>query len=124
MWIQKKTRLQLKENRNVNFCVAYSGFFYIYPSGDQQAKHYFILSYLRIRMSYHRLNNLAEVLNGNLAVKIGWGICSKYLMDRKCNCSLPSKFNGKCVDKGKFWYNCLIYQVKCSICYAIYLGIT
>ena len=48
-------------------------------------------------MSYHIYNNLAELLNGDLAAKIGWGIFSKELMDRECNCSLPSKVNGKCV---------------------------
>ena len=45
-------------------------------------------------MSYHRFNNLEELLNGDLAAKIGRGIFSKDLMDKECNCSLPSKVNG------------------------------
>ena len=42
----------------------------------------FNLSWLRVRMSYHRFNNLAELINGDLAAKIGQGIFSKDLMDR------------------------------------------
>ena len=42
-------------------------------------------------MSYHRFNNLSELLNGDLAAKIGREILSADLMDRECNCSLPSK---------------------------------
>ena len=75
-------------------------------------------------MSYHRFNNLAELLNGDLAAKIGWGIFSKDLMDRECNCSLSSKVKGKCVYKGKCRSKCIIYQVECSMCDAIYIGNT
>ena len=45
-------------------------------------------------------------------------------MDRECNCSLPSKVNGKCVYKGKFRSEYIIYKVKCPICDAIYIGNT
>ena len=45
-------------------------------------------------------------------------------MDRECNCSLPSKFNGKCVYKGKFQSRCIIYEVKYCTCDAIYIGNT
>ena len=45
-------------------------------------------------------------------------------MDRECNCSLPFKGNRKCVYKGKFRSECIIYEVKCSICDAIYIGNT
>ena len=75
-------------------------------------------------MSYQRYNNLAELLNGDLAAKIGRGIFSKDLMDRECNCSLPSKVNGKCVYEGKFRSKRIIYEVKCSKCDAIYIGNT
>ena len=75
-------------------------------------------------MSYHRFNNLAELLNLDLAAKIGRGIFSKDLMDRECNCSLPSKVNGKCVYEGKCRSKCIIYQVECSMCDAIYIGNT
>ena len=44
-------------------------------------------------MSYHGLNNLAELLNEYLAAKIGQTILSA----NPCNCSLPSKVNVKCV---------------------------
>ena len=45
-------------------------------------------------MSYHRFNNLAELMNGEFAAKIDQGIFSKGLMDRECNCYLPSEVNG------------------------------
>ena len=75
-------------------------------------------------MSHHRFNNLAELLNRDLAAKIGRGIFSKYLMDRECNSSIPSKFNRKCVYEGKCRSKCIIYLVKCLMCGAIYLGNT
>ena len=75
-------------------------------------------------MFYHRYNNLAELLNGDLAAKIGRGICSKDLMYRECNCSLPSKVNGKCVYEGICRSKCIIHEVKCSTCDAIYIGNT
>ena len=45
-------------------------------------------------------------------------------MDRECNCSLPSKVNGKCAYKGKCRSKCIIYEVTCSMCDAIYIGNT
>ena len=81
----------------------------------------FNLTWLRVRISYHRFNNLAELLNGDLAAKIGWGIFSKDLMYRECNCSLPSKVNGKCVYEGKCRSRCIIYELQCCICDAIYI---
>ena len=65
-----------------------------------------------------------ELLIGDLAAKIGRGIFSKYLMDRKCNCSLPSKVNRKCAYEGKFRSRYIIYEVTCSTCDAIYIGNT
>ena len=84
----------------------------------------FNLTWLKVRMSYHRYTNLEELLNGDLAAKIGRGIFSKDLMDGEYNCSLPSKVNRKCVYKGKCQSKCIIYEVKCSTCNAIYIGNT
>ena len=84
----------------------------------------FNLTWLRVRMSYHGFNNLAELLNGVLAAKIGQGIFSKDLMDRECNCSIPYKVKGKCVYEVKCQSKCIIYEVKCCICDAIYIGNT
>ena len=53
----------------------------------------YTVTWLRVQMSYHRFNNLSELLNGDLTAKIGRGIFSKDLMDRECNCYLPSKVN-------------------------------
>ena len=75
-------------------------------------------------MSYHRFNSLAELLNVDLAAKIGRGIFSKDLMDRECNCSLPYKVNVKCVYEGKCRSRCIINEVKCCMRDAIYIGNT
>ena len=84
----------------------------------------FNFSWLRVGMSYHIFNNLAELLIGDLATKIGRGIFSKDLMDRECKCSLPSKVNRKCFYEGKCRYKFIIYGVKFSMCDAIYIGNT
>ena len=75
-------------------------------------------------MSYHKFNNLAEYLNGELVAKIGQGIISSDLMDRECNCYLPYKVNSRFVYEGKCRQKCLIYEVKLSMCDAIYIGNT
>ena len=56
-------------------------------------KKVFYLYWLRVRLSYHRFNILSELLNGDLAAKIGWGVLLRYLMDREYYCSLPYKVN-------------------------------
>ena len=45
-------------------------------------------------------------------------------MNRECNCSLPCKINRKCVYEGKCRSRCIIYEVKCCLCDAIYIGNT
>ena len=121
----KEQKVSVKKNRNVYFCVAYSHYFSaaINRVIDRLTKS-FNLTWLRVRMSYHRFNNLTELLNGDLAAKIGRVIFSKDLMDRECNCSLSSKVNGKCVYEGKCRSRCIIYEVKCCMCDAIYIGNT
>ena len=57
-------------------------FFYVYPQGGQQTKKSYNLSWLRVRKSYLRFNNLTELLNRDHAAKIERGIFSKDLMDR------------------------------------------
>ena len=88
---------------HIYFCVAYSSYFYasIHRVNDKIKKS-FNPSWLRVRMYYHIFNNLSELLNGNLAAKIGRGIISVDLMDRDCNCSLPPKVNGECFYEGKY----------------------
>ena len=54
-----------------NFMLLNNVIFYIYPQGDQHSKKRFNISWLRVQMSYHRFNNLAELLSGHLASKIG-----------------------------------------------------
>ena len=109
----KEQDISVKKNRNVFFVIAYSRYFStaIHRVIDRLKKS-FNLTWLRVRMSYHRYNNLAELLNVDLAAKIGRGVFSKDLMDRECNCSLPSKANRKCVYEGKCRSKCIIYEVK------------
>ena len=79
----KEQDVSIKENINVYFCVAYTRYFStaIHRVIDRLKKS-FNLTWLRVRISHHRYNNLAELLNGDLAVNIGLGIFSKDLMDR------------------------------------------
>ena len=88
----KERDVSVKKNRNVFFFVAYSHYFStVIHRVIGRLKKSFNPTWLRVRMSYHRYNNLAELLHRYLATKIGQGIFSKDLMDRECNCSLPSK---------------------------------
>ena len=91
MDMEKEQDFSKNKNRNVYFCVPYSRYF---STSIQRLinrlKKNFNFSWQRVRISYHRFNNLVELLNGDLNAKIGRGIFSKYLMDKKCNCYLPS----------------------------------
>ena len=80
---EKERDVSVKKNRNVYFSVAYSRYFStaIHRVIDR-IKNSFNLTWLRVRMSYHRFKNLVELLNGDLAAKIGREIFSKDLMDR------------------------------------------
>ena len=125
--VQKKIKLiyvSKRKNRNVYFCFAKSSYFSTsIHRVINRIKRSFNLSWMRVRMSYHRFNHLAELLNGDLATKIGRGIFSKDLMDRECNCSLPSKVNGKCVYESKFWSKYIIYLVNAP-CVTLFIQIT
>ena len=83
---------------------------------------WFNLSCIRLQMSYYGFNNLSELLTGHLDAKIGWGILSCDLIYIEYKISLPYNINGKCVYKVKYQKKCLIYEVKLSICHAIYIG--
>ena len=93
-------------------------------TGWSTSKKLFNLSWMRVQMFYCGFNFLDKLLNGDLAAKIGQGILSKYLIDIEFNCSLPYKVNINCVYEGKCQNKCLIYEVKCLICDAIYIGNT
>ena len=81
--IKREPDVNRKKNRIVYFCFCLITLFsYIFPQDDHQDKMYFNLSWLRVWMSYHRFDNFTELLNGDLATKIGCGILSKYLMYR------------------------------------------
>ena len=120
--MKKQPDVNKKKNRNVYLCAAYSRYFFTsIIRVINRVKKLFKFSCLRVRMSYHGFNNLDELLNVDLTAKIGRGIFSKYLMDRECNFSLPSKVNKFFVYEGKCRSKCLIYKVKCSMCDTIYI---
>ena len=74
---KKEPDVKKKKNRNIYFCVAYSRYFYTSTHrAINKLKQYFNLSWMRVRMSYHIFNNLSELINGDIATKIGWGILS------------------------------------------------
>ena len=75
-------------------------------------------------MSYHIFINLAGLLNGYHAMKIGIGIQSNELMDRVWNFFNTYKFNIRCVFEGKFWKHCLFYKLNCKLCGDFYTGNT
>ena len=74
-------------------------------------------------MSYYIFNDLAELINGALALKTKQGIIYRDPIDREWNCSLPYNFNVKCFYKGKYRRKCLIYKVKFFLCDASYIHI-
>ena len=49
---------------------------------------------MKLRMSYHRFNNVIKLLNIELATKIVLLRDFTMVSDRECNCSLLSKVNG------------------------------
>ena len=118
----KEWDISKKKNRNVYFCVAYSRYlFTAIHRMNNRLKKLFNLIWWRVRMSYHRYNNLVDLLNGDLAAKIGRNIFFKDLMDRERKCSFPSKVSGKCFYEGKCRSKCNINEVKWSTYDAIYI---
>ena len=45
------------------------------------------ITWLRMRMSYCRLPNLEELLQGDLVIKNRRDLAYKYVFDRECNCN-------------------------------------
>ena len=94
MDIEKETDVNRKKNINVYFCVAYSRYFSTFIHRViKRLKKSFNLFWMIVLMSYYGFNTLTELLNGDLAAKIGRGIFSKDIMNRKCNYYLPYKVN-------------------------------
>ena len=89
----KERDVIVKKNRNVYFCVAFSRYFStaVHRVIDR-LKMSFNLTWLRVRIYYHRYNNLAELLNGDLAggSSLRWVEKTKkgkyfyFLIDRLC----------------------------------------
>ena len=86
--------LDKNKNKNENFFfnISYSRKFskYIHRVIDRLKKS-FNLSCLRVRISFRIFNNLSELINGYITVKIGRGIHFHELMDRACNFSGSAK---------------------------------
>ena len=80
--MEKEPEVNKNKNRNIYFYVAYSPYFSTSIHRlINRLKIYFNLSWMIVIMSYHIFNNLAELINGYLAAKIGRRILSKDLMD-------------------------------------------
>ena len=75
-------------------------------------------------MSYHRFQNLGELLQGDLTAKLREDIVSKDFMHRDCNCNKNCKVNGLCAYNGDCRKCCIVYKVTCRICGEIYIGNT
>ena len=72
--MEHKQDVSKKKNINVDFCVAYSRYFSTsIHRVINSLKKSFNLSWLIIQMFYHKFNNLSELINKNLAAKIGLG---------------------------------------------------
>ena len=81
------------------------------------------LPWLRCRMSYHRLPNLAERFHGVLTEKLTKVLASTtHRDDDLCNC--PA---GHCVMKGaegKCRQRNVVYSITCKFCDRVYIGNT
>ena len=71
-WTVKRneTSAKIETERSTFVLCTHVTFLYIHRMIDR-LKQSFNLSWLRVQMSYHKFNNLAELLNGNLAAIIG-----------------------------------------------------
>ena len=96
---------------------------YLYPHGNEQAKKYFSLSWMRVRMSYHIFNILVKLINGELTAKIrqksfpetDWIDNVTNIFHIRSAVSVSTHVNTR---------KCLVYKVKCSMCEVIYIGNT
>ena len=118
---EKKERAK----RNVYFCVGFSRFWSkpIHKIIGQLVKS-FGLTWLRVRMSYHRFTNLREIFAGDLTSKLRRGIGSADFLCRPCNCCSSAHIDGKCPYNGICRRKCAVYKVQCKLCTAIYIGNT
>ena len=67
--IEKEQSFSKKKQKRILLCCILTLLFYVNPQGGLQAKKSFNLTWLRVRMSYHRFNKVAELLNGDLAAR-------------------------------------------------------
>ena len=81
----------------------------------------FNISWIRVKIFYYRLIHLAVMFDGDLTVKIGWGVHSHDLMEIERNCLGPYKVNSKFLYEGTIYRNCLIYKVNFTLCGTIHI---
>ena len=82
------------------------------------------IKWLCTRMSYHRLPNLGELLQGDLVSNIRRNLASKDFPDRECNCNTNTKVKERCAYGGECRRCCVIYKVTCKFCGGFYVGNT
>ena len=70
-------------------------------------------------MSYHRLPNLGEILQGDMVGKLRKLIELKDFLNRECNCNSTTKVKGTCAYEGEFIAFCVVYKVTCRLCISV-----
>jgi len=75
-------------------------------------------------MSYHKIVNLGQILQGDLNSKLIKGVRSLDFENLECNCNSKSKTDGKCVYGGKCRHSIVVYKATCKICDKFYVGNT
>lgn len=120
---RKKSQNNRNRKRACYFCVGYSKA-WTRPIHQtiKEVKDRYKLGWLRVSMSYHRFNNLRELLQGDMSGKINKGIVSLDFQTLECNC-LKRKTRG-CDYNGVCRSPLVVYKVVCKNTGKIYIGNT
>ena len=82
------------------------------------------IKWLCTRMSYHRLPNLGELVQGYLVSKTRRNLASKDFLNREYNCNTTKKVKGRCAYGGECRRCFVIHKVTCKCCGDFYVGNT
>ena len=85
---------------------------------------YYGLKWILVRIYYHRLSNIGEILQGDILGKPRKGIVSKDFLNREYNCSSTTKLKVTCAYKGECGVCRLVYKVEYRLCISVYVGNT
>ena len=122
---EKREKISRGQGLSTYFCIGFSKVW--------QEKIYIIIIKLRdsnginwlcTPMSYHRLPNLGEILQGYLVSKLRNSLEYNDSIDIECNYNLTTKVNGICAYIGECRRCCVVYKVTCQCCGDFYVGNT